>query len=173
MSGKDYVWIAWRQHRINSLLAQLPEAGWERRSAGAGSKGPRDYDWLRLPLGSALQEPGRRWLLVRRSLTDPTDLTAYVAFAPSGTTLDELVHVAGSRWAIESAFETAKGEVGLDQYEVRSWTGWYRHITLALWAQAFLTVVRSQAVAAERPKKGRPIMDSGSSLAVFKAQRGL
>ena len=71
----------------------------------------------------------------------PTDLAYYLAFAPSSTTLSKVVQAAGSRWAIEVAFEMAKGEVGLDHYEVRSWVGWYRHITLAMLAHAFLTVV--------------------------------
>ncbi len=173
VSGKDYVWIGWRQHQVKTLLAHVPSAGWERRSAGAGAKGPRDYDWLRLPIGSALQEADRRWLLVRRSVSDPTELTAYVAFAPGGTSLEELIHVAGSRWAIESDFETAKGEVGLDHYEVRSWTGWYRHIVLVMWAQAFLTVVRAAAIDAERPKRGRWEASGPRPLTAFKARRGL
>ncbi len=173
VSGKDYVWIGWRQHQIKTLLAKLPDAGWERRSAGNGAKGLRMYDWLRLPMGSALQEPGRRWLLVRRTIEEPHDLTAYVVFAPQGTPAEELVRVAGSRWAIEIDFETAKGEVGLDHYEVRSWTGWYRHITLAMWAQAMVTVVRAAANSAELPKRGRVDGERPSSLASFKARRGL
>ena len=74
---------------------------------------------------------------------------------PVGTPLAEIVRAAGSRWAIEESFETTKGEVGLDQYEVRSWTGWYRHITLALLAHAFLTVTRARAVAPAPEKGGR------------------
>jgi len=173
VSGKDYVWIDWRQHQIKTLLAHLPTTGWERRSAGDGAKGPRLYDWLRLPIGSALQESGRRWLLVRRSVDEPSDLTAYVVFAPRATPTEELVRVAGSRWAVEIDFETAKNEVGLDQYEVRSWTGWYRHITLAMWAQALRTVVRAAANAAALPKRGRVERGRMSSLAPFKARRGL
>lgn len=76
VSGKDDVWIGWRQHRGKTLLAQLPDSGWERLSAGAGTKGPRLYDWLLHPIGTALHERGRRWLLVRRSLAEPTELTA-------------------------------------------------------------------------------------------------
>jgi SRSO17 transposase len=72
------------------------------------------------------------------------DLTAYVVFAPHATTLPEAVQVAGTRWTIERCFEAAKGEVGLDHYEVRSWTGWYRHITLAMWAYALLTGMRAR-----------------------------
>jgi SRSO17 transposase len=77
-------------------------------------------------------------------------------FAPSATSLEAIVHAAGTRWAIEESFESAKGEVGLDQYEVRTWTGWYRHITLALWAHAFLTVQRAASDAPKEKKKGSP-----------------
>ena len=119
-------------------------------------------------------EPGwRRWLLVRRSLSAPTELTAYVVFAPQATTLEEVVRVAGSRWTVESGFEAAKGEVGLDQYEVRSWTAWYRHITLAMWALALLTVMRAGTIAVEALKKSLPSPQEASPLAAFKARRGL
>ena len=74
------------------------------------------------------------WLLARRSIAKPGELAFYVCFGPADTTLEELVRVAGTRWAIEECFEEAKGEVGLDQYEVRRWDGWYRHITLAMLA---------------------------------------
>jgi SRSO17 transposase len=126
VSGKDYVNVeaTWTQRRVSTLLKELPAEGWERLSAGAGEKGPRWYDWYRLPLVPPLQEGFERWLLVRRSLRDPTDLQAYVVFAPLDTPLAALVQVAGRRWTIEVAFEAAKGEVGLDHYEVRSWTGW-------------------------------------------------
>lgn len=156
VSGKEYVNVeaTWTQRRVSTLLNELqevPDAGWERLSAGEGAKGPRLYDWCRVPLVPPLQEGFERWLLVRRSLSDPTDLQAYVVFAPLGTPLAALVQVAGRRWTIEVAFEAAKGEVGLDHYEVRSWTGWYRHMTLALFAQAVLSVVRSRLVAQPAP----------------------
>ncbi len=164
VSGKEYVNVAatWTQRRVSTLLAEVaqqPADAWQRLSAGAGSKGPRLDDWSRLPLVPPLQEGYERWFLVRRSHSDPEDLQGYVAFAPVGTTLQELVNVAGSRWTIEVAFEAAKGEVGLDQYEVRSSHGWYRHITLALFAQALLTVIRhrlsgARAALAE-PQEGR------------------
>jgi SRSO17 transposase len=173
VSGKDYVWIGGRQHQVKTLLAQLPAEGWARLSAGAGAKGPREDDWRLQPIGSGQHEPGRRWLLLRRSLAEPTELTAYVVFAPLGTALTTLVAVAGTRWTVESDFETTKGEVGLDHYEVRSWTGWYRHITLAMWAQAVLTMIRAVAGEAELPKKGRQQAEGASSLATFKARRGL
>jgi SRSO17 transposase len=93
-------------------------------------------------------------------------------FAPVGTALTTLVEVAGTRWTVESDFETTKGAVGLDHYEVRSWVGWYRHSTLAMWAHAVLTMIRAAAGEAELPKRGRQAGQAGS-LARFKAQRGL
>jgi SRSO17 transposase len=144
----------WRQVAAKTLAAGIPDAEWERLSAGEGAKGPRVYDWARVPI-RALPEAGwDYWLLVRRSLTDPTDLAYYVCFCPADTPLGELVRVAGTRWAIEEGFESAKGEVGLDHYEVRRWPGWYRHITLALLAHAYLTVTR--AAAAEKGEHKQP-----------------
>ena len=124
------------------------------RSAGDGAKGPRIYDWARVEL-RPLKEPGKGyWLLARRSVTKPGELAYYVCFGLEGTTLEELVRIAGARWAIEECFEEAKGQVGLDQYEVRKWDGWRRHITLAMLAQAFLAVARHQAAQGGSGKKG-------------------
>jgi SRSO17 transposase len=173
VSGKEYVWLGWRQRQVKTILATLPEEGWTRLSAGDGAKGPRWYDWRWLPLADPVDSTWRRWLLVRRSLTTPMELTAYVVFAPQATTLPEVVGVAGSRWTIESGFEEAKGEVGLDQYEVRSWTAWYRHITLAMWALALLTVMRAGTIAVEALKKSLPPPQTASPLGAFKARRGL
>jgi SRSO17 transposase len=143
----------WRQVAAKTLAAGVPGDEWQRLSAGEGAKGPRLYDWARVPI-RALPEPGwDYWLLVRRSLADPTDLAYYVCFCPAETSLAELVRVAGTRWAIEESFESAKGEVGLDHYEVRRWPGWYRHITLALLAHAYLTVTRARA---EKGTQKRP-----------------
>jgi SRSO17 transposase len=173
VSGKEYVWLDWHQRQVKTVLAALPEDGWSRLSAGDGSKGPRWYDWRLLPLAAPLEPGWCRWLLVRRSISDPRELQAYVVFAPQDTPLAEVVRVAGTRWTIESCFEAAKSEVGLDHYEVRSWTGWYRHITLAMWALALLTVLRAGAVAVEAFKKSLPPTQERSSLAAFKASRGL
>jgi SRSO17 transposase len=173
VSAQEYVWLGWQQRRINTILAALPDDGWTRLSAGDGTKGPRWYAWRWLPLAESLAPGWRRWLLVRRSMSDPKDVTAYVVFAPPATSLEELVRVAGSRWTIESGFEGAQGEVGLDDYEVRSWTAWYRHMTLAMWAYALLTVLRAGAIAVEAFKKSLPVPPLGSSLAAFKAGRGL
>ena len=173
VSGKEYVWLGWQQRQVKTILAALPEDGWTRLSAGDGSKGPRWYDWRWLLLADPVDPAWRRWLLVRRSVSDPTELRGYVVFAPQDTTLAEVVRVAGTRWVIEQLFEAAKGEVGLDQYEVRSWTGWYRHITLAMWALALLAVLRAGTIAMEALKKSLLVPQPGHSLAAFKAGRGL
>jgi SRSO17 transposase len=172
VSGKEYVWLGWRQRQVKTILAALPEEGWTRHSAGAGAKGPRWYDWCWLPLAAPMQPTWCRWLLVRRSVSEPTERVAYVVFAPQATTLGEAIHAAGTRWTIESCFEAAKGEVGLAHYEVRSWTGWYRHITLAMWAYALLAVVRSKHLQEEGawPKK-MLAQAPPNSLAAFKATR--
>jgi SRSO17 transposase len=170
VSGKDtVVGPDWQQRRISAYLADPPTEGWQRLSAGDGAKGPRWYDWVRLPLIAPLVDGWERWVLLRRSVADPTEVTPYVCFAPTGTTLADLVRVAGTRWTVEICFEAAKQEVGLDEYEVRSWTGWHRHITLACLAHAFLTVVRAHGVdpLAETKKGDRP----SGSLARFRARR--
>lgn len=181
VSGKEYVWIGFKQQRVSKLLAALPDEGWTRLSAGEGAKGPRWYDWQAIPLNVPLQEGWRRWLLVRRKVDDPTERTAYVIFAPQATGMETLVRVAGSRWAIEVTLEAAKGEVGLDQYEVQSWTGWYRHVTLAMWAHALLAVLRAASLKAEALQKGallpahlaRCPSGSSGSLEAFKRSQGL
>ncbi len=162
VSGKEYVWRAGRQWQVKMLLAMLEEEDWCRLKAGDGSKGPRWYDWRWLPLAAPFPPHWRRWLLVRRSLSDPTERTAYIVCAPETTALATAVQVVGRRWTIEQCFEEAKGEVGLDQYEVQSWTGWYRHITLAMWAYALLTVVRAAHLPAALPL---PTMPAGCDTA--------
>jgi SRSO17 transposase len=97
-----------------------------------------------------------RWLAARRSTADPSAISYYIASASRETPLSELARVAGARWAVEESFETAKGEVGLDPCEVRSWAGWYRHITLSMLAHAYLSAVRAVAADAEAQKKRRP-----------------
>jgi SRSO17 transposase len=171
VSGKEYVWLGWQQRRVSTIVAALPDEGWTRLSAGDRAKGPRWYDWGWLPVADPLEPHWRRWLLVRRSVSAPKEWQASVVFGPQDTPLAEVVRVAGARWTIERCFEAAKGEVGRDHYEVRSWTGWYRHMTLAMWALALLTVLRAGAIALEALKKSPPC--GASSLAAFKAQRGL
>jgi SRSO17 transposase len=130
-------------HRADEVVASWPAERWQRLSAGEGSQGPRFYDWAWQSLDFRWTEPGwKQWLLARRSLSDPTEIAYYLVFAPESVSLEQVVRAAGSRWQVEEAFELAKQQVGLDEYEVRHWQGWYRHITLAMFALAFLTVVK-------------------------------
>ena len=130
-------------------------------SAGEGSKGPRLYDWGWLPIGPGSAPDRGHWLLVRRSIADPEDLAYYACFGTGDVSLAELVRVAGTRWIIEDVFKEAKQEVGLDEYEVRLWVGWHRHITLTLLAHAFLAVTRSYA-AGGAGKKGICSLENSS-----------
>ncbi len=144
-----------RQRRASVLADMIAPQAFRRLSAGAGAKGPRVYQWARIETHPRPEDGSRSWLLVRRSLADATDRAYYLCHAPAATGLAELVHVAGTRWAIEETFQTAKGEVGLDQYQVRRYDAWYRHMTLAMFAHAFLTVTRAAA-----GKKGLPTPSS-------------
>ena len=139
---------------VTDWTEDLPEGAWQRLSAGEGSKGPRLYDWAYVPYRGGA-EGFRCALLVRRSVAKPAELAFHLTQAPEAITLAELVRVAGSRWTIESCFEQAKGEVGLDQYEVRSWVGWHRHVTLSMFALAYLAAVRKAAVGGRGPHELR------------------
>jgi len=146
VAKNEALWCGFQQLRAEALARGVPAEAWQRLSCGNGAKGPRLYDWALVPLPRLLQSKSiLHALLVRRSLADPTDLAYYVVYAPADVTLPTLVGVAGQRWKVEECFELAKAEVGLDHYEVRHWEGWYRHITLSLWALAFLVVIRVQA----------------------------
>jgi SRSO17 transposase len=135
--------------RIDEVITAQPDRSWKRYSCGDGAHGPRRYDWTATPIRRTFP-PGRRgWVLARRSLGDPTEIAYYLCYGPAGTRLATLARIAGSRWPIEEAFQTAKNEVGLDQYQVRRYDAWYAHITLAMTAAAFLAVMR-----AHHPEKG-------------------
>ncbi len=139
---------------VTTWVEGLPEDVWQRRSAGEGAKGPRLYDWARVPYNGRA-EGFACALLVRRSIANPAERTFSLTHAPAGSTLAALVRVAGTRWSIESGFEQAKGEVGLDHYEGRSWVGWHRHVTRAMFALAYLVAVRKAAAGRCRPGKPR------------------
>jgi SRSO17 transposase len=173
VSSDEMVWIDNQRWQIKTLLAEVPSDGWQRLSAGLGSKGPRTYDWWRMELSAPAQSGWQCWLLLRRSISDPSEVTAYRAFAVADTSLAAQVRAASLRWTVEESIQTGKGEVGLDHYEVRSWSGWYRHITLAMWAQAWLSVIRSEQGAEAAPKKGLVKRVGPSSLRRFKAHRNL
>ena len=132
-----------RQQRVDELASKLPRRAWKRLSAGQGCKGERMYEWALLPW---LENEGwEHGLLVRRSLDAKPEYAYYFTYAwKEHSVLKTLVRVAGQRWAIESAFQMAKGECGLDHYEVRNWQGWYRHITLSMLALAILAVLQAE-----------------------------
>jgi SRSO17 transposase len=139
------IWTRGHQRTVEQLVADLPAKAWARLSAGEGSQGPRWYDWACLALPYATAAGKAHWLLARRSRSDPTKLAYYRVYGPTDTPVTEMVRVAGRRWTIEEGFEQAKGEVGLDQYEVRRYDAWYRYVTLALLAHAALEVTRLSA----------------------------
>lgn len=153
--------------RADVLVAHAPAEAWTRRSCGDGAKGSRLFDWAvaSLPVYEDTTPPGwRRWLMVRRSLTRNSkgehELAYYLCCAPTGTTDDDLIRVAGARWAVEDCFQTAKTEVGLDHYQVRRYDAWYRHITLAMLAHTYLAVTaaiapKALAAASSRSRSAR------------------
>jgi SRSO17 transposase len=143
------VWQEGVQVRVDALLATIPEDSWQRITVGAGSKGPRDYDWACARLPYWTEEGWGQWLLIRRAVSDPEEHAFYRAFGHDDVSVAELARVAGTRWTIEAGFQRAKA-IGLDQYEVRRWTAWHRHITLCLLAHAFLAVTRAAATDGEK-----------------------
>lgn len=173
VQSNTYFWVGFEQRTAKSLLKEIQSEHWVRLSCGTGSKGLRLYDWAVCKINSwGLPKLYQRFVLFRRSLTDPQDIEYYRVACNPKTSLEQLANGAGSRWSIEECFESSKGEVGLDEYEVRSYQGWYRHITLAMIAHAILALTQarfrklSQYVEA-RKKKPRPAM------ADFLQSRGL
>jgi len=160
VSKHEALWRGVEQRGAEALATEIPAEGWQQRRAGDGAKGPRLYDWGLVALPRFQQRHDVcHALLVRRSLSNPDELAYYVVFAPAGVTLQTLVQVAGQRWKVEECFEMGKQEVGLDDYEVRHWHGWYRHMTLAMWALAFLTLVRAEALPAATKKANFSVGD--------------
>jgi SRSO17 transposase len=126
-----------------AMVSALPDNAWEQLSAGTGAKGLRLYDWTRVRLMRFQRSPWDHWLLGRRNRNEPSGLHYFVVFGPETTILADLDGVAGQRRTIEECFQQAKGEVGLNDYEVRNSHGWYRHITLATLALAYLAALRA------------------------------
>ena len=143
---------------VAQIVAAWPEAQWQRRAIAAGEKGPRVYDWAatRIVIRKGKLPGEALWLLARRSVEKPEELAYYLSNAPGETPLLTLAQVAGARWRIEQGLEEAKGEAGLDEYEVRSWQSWHRHMTLSLMAHSWLTTIRRKERQRERGKKGGP-----------------
>ena len=154
----EHLWV-WRQGRPRQLRATtvadtLPDAAWVPRSAGAGGKGPRVYDWAVVPLARG-GAAGHHALVVRRHLTSG-ERAYYAVFTPRRVALDTLVQVADRRWAIELGVETSKQEVGLDQYELRTCVVWSRFKTLTLYAHAFLAAMRARQSSRKKGRRRAP-----------------
>jgi SRSO17 transposase len=130
-----------RRLRADQIAAAVPHGCWHRVSAGTGSKGPRWYDWA----WASAHQPGHS-LLIRRG--SDGELAFYRCWSPAPVPLAALVRVAGIRWSVEEQFQAAKGQAGLDHYQVRTWTGWHRFVTLAMLALAFLTACAAAAAPA-------------------------
>lgn len=166
--------ISMRTRPLNEVVSGLADDQWQRLSAGDGSQGPRLYDWQLVTLSTFPNAAWRRGLLIQRSVHDASEIKVHRCFFPAGTPLATLVHVAGCRWTIETDIEEAKGEAGLDHYEVRSWDGWHRHVSLALLAHAFLAVTKATSDAANLAAiKGGPMNSQRRPMTAFKTSRGL
>ena len=148
VASTEQIGVMTAQGRTRLPVAQaeqqfVNEQEWRRFSVKTGTKGPLLFEWACLPILHRWEDDGHHWLLIRRIPTHPTDKTYYLVFGPAGTALAVMAWALGSRWGIEEEFENAK-DLGLDQYEVRSWVGWFRHVTLVLLALAVLTVLCAQ-----------------------------
>ena len=141
----DTVTMPEGERRADALIAAVPARAWQRISAGAGAHGPREYDWARIPVRAGQKRGRGHWLLARRSISDPEKIAYYACYGPRRSSTADLAWIAGSRWHIEECFQQAKGEAGLDHYQVRSWRAWYAHITLSMLALAWLSASRAQA----------------------------
>jgi SRSO17 transposase len=141
---------------VGAVVAAWPADRWQQFSVAEGEKGPRVYDWGRARvIESRDQLPGPEvWLLARRSVSDPTEVAYYLAWAGADATLETLARIAATRYTVEQCIEEAKGEAGFDQYEVRFWPSWHRHITLAMMAHAWLASLQSEETQSEETQKG-------------------
>jgi SRSO17 transposase len=156
VSSRQSLWMNLAQQRVDEIAADISSQSWFRLSIAEGAKGPRVYDWVAAKWGVRTEAGLTRWLLIRRNI-QTQELAYYFCAACADATARDLAIAAGQRWAIEVCFEAAKQETGLDEYEVRSWDGWHRHITLSMLALAFLSVIRAAAQKTPRihPKKER------------------
>jgi len=170
VSGKEYIQNGFNRVSVKSVLKELDEIAWFEVSCGNGSKGARLYDWQAVELSTPSVEGFVRYLLVRRCKGDSAEMRAYICFAPIGITIQKFVQIAGMRWTIECCFAESKSEVGLDQYEVRSYSGWYKHITFSCLALALLSVLSHNSLETLMIQQHDP---SNSSLEDFKRGRGL
>ncbi|GHO90713.1 transposase [Reticulibacter mediterranei] len=143
---------------VSEVVASWPRQSFQRLAVMEGEKGPITYDWACWPVvESRDQLPGPdAWRLSRRSISKASELAYYLCSVPPETPLETLIWVASSRYMVEQCIKEAKGETGLNEYAVRFWHSWYRHITLSMMAHAFLASIR----AASREKKGQEARNS-------------
>jgi len=152
VSAQQRLWQHFRQQRVDRIADEIPADAWSRLNVADGAKGPRVYDWAAGRFGAPTDHGLVHWVLVRRSIEDPTERAYYLCTALPESTMQDLAIAAGQRWSIECCFEAAKQETGLDNYEVRIWHGWYRHVTLSMAALALLGVIRAAASKASSKK---------------------
>jgi SRSO17 transposase len=152
---------------VAAVIASQPLDGWQRLTVSEGEKGPITYEWTRVRIVESRERlPGPDgWLLARRLLSDPTDMAYYLSNAPQSASLQTMAEVASARWSIETTIEEGKGETGLDEYEVRYWHSWHRHITLSMMAHAWLASTRQGAGEKPGPGTGRVERPRGAATA--------
>ena len=142
ITSQHYVWLGARQHSLKGIIkTALQQGSWCTLASGAGTKGARLYQWLCLPVNGCEPAGWQHTVLLRRmpGSDKPHDVAAFLCCAPaSKSSLRQLARASGQRWAIETCFEEAKDLLGMDQYEVRNWVSWYRHMTLVILAHTFL-----------------------------------
>jgi SRSO17 transposase len=164
--GRSHELRQWLEERGRAYALMIPKTnavryrGQRERAEQLGERvgpDPALRPWACLELSEACAAGMRRWLLVRCDAEDPDEHRYFLAYGPEATPVEELVRVCESRWQIEEGFAQAKGEVGLDHYEVRKWNAWHRHATLCLLAHAYLVVTRQAARQDEAGEKGAPI----------------
>ena len=135
-----------RKHplQVQQLVKKISTADWHRAIIKEGSKGPIvcEFAFLRVTESRGNLPGPELWLIIRRNLENPTEIKYFFSNAPISTPLNEFVRISGMRWPIETIFEEAKGEVGFDQYEMRSWQGWHHHMLLVSLAHHFLVRLR-------------------------------
>jgi len=165
-------------YQVDELAKRLPRSAWTRTTIKEGSKGPIVCDVAMLRVTEARDGlPGPRvWLIIRRNVADPSDVRFYLSNAPETTTEVELARMLGMRWPVELTFEQGKGEVGMEDYEVRSWQGWHHHMVMVMLAHHFLVWVRQQLyekAPALTLNQVRLLLTSVLPKAVFDAERAL
>jgi SRSO17 transposase len=153
VTARQRLWVDLKQQRVDRIARTIPLADWQCLSVGEGSKGPRVYDWAGGRFGAPTDSGLVNWLLIRRSVSEPHAYAYYLCAAPPQAALQDLAIAAGHRWSIECCFESAKQRTGLDDYEVRSWHGWYRHITLSMLALALLSAIRAASASPTAAQK--------------------